>query len=151
MLPRKPDCDDRSVVRVFRAQHARNSVAIDPLEEMADATAAVHCGAWRGDGVAGGGAAQQSQRMRRIGVLMWGGENDPMVKTQVFALTQSLADLGWTDGRNVQIDLRSGGADANRIQALAKELVTLQPDIIVTSTTLAIPSSGRRGRSRSSL
>jgi putative ABC transport system substrate-binding protein len=76
--------------------------------------------------------AQQGNRVRRIGVLMLGGENDPLAKSLVSALTQALADWGWTDGRNVRMDLRWGGADNNRIQALAQELVGLQPDIIVT-------------------
>jgi putative ABC transport system substrate-binding protein len=84
--------------------------------------------------------AQQGDRVRRIGVLMSGDENDPVWKTRLSAFTQALADLGWTDGRNMRTDLRSGGSDANRIRALAQELVGLQPDIIVTdgiSATLA--------------
>ena len=79
--------------------------------------------------------AQQGNRVRRIGVLLFGDENDPLSKTVVSALTQALADLGWTDGRNARIDLRWGGGDINRIRALAQELVGLQPDIIVTSNT----------------
>jgi putative ABC transport system substrate-binding protein len=55
----------------------------------------------------------------------------------VSAFTQALAGLGWTDGRNVRIDLRWGRTDINRIGALAQELVGLQPDIIVTSNTPA--------------
>jgi putative ABC transport system substrate-binding protein len=73
--------------------------------------------------------------MRRIGVLIGGDENDPERKTSLSALTQALADLGWTDGRNVRMDLRWGGADINRIGALARELVGLKPDIIVTGST----------------
>ena len=72
---------------------------------------------------------------RRIGVLMGGDENDPMWKTPLSAFTQALAGLGWTDGRNVRMDLRWGGNDINRIRALAKELVDLQPDVILSSTT----------------
>ena len=53
--------------------------------------------------------AQQSDRVRRIGVLMPGNENDPVWKPRVTALTQALADLGWTDGRNVRMDLRWHG------------------------------------------
>jgi putative ABC transport system substrate-binding protein len=84
--------------------------------------------------------AQQGDRVRRIGVLMPGDENDPVAKTNASAFTQALADLGWTVGRNVRMDLRWGGADSNRIQALAQELVGLQPDIIVTGgTTTAVP------------
>jgi putative ABC transport system substrate-binding protein len=52
--------------------------------------------------------AQQGERLRRIGVLMPYDENDPVAKTQVSAFTQALADLGWTVGRNVRIDLRWG-------------------------------------------
>ena len=51
-------------------------------------------------------SAQQGDRVRRIGLLMWGDENDPVTKTFVSAFTQALADLGWTDGRNVRMDLR---------------------------------------------
>jgi putative ABC transport system substrate-binding protein len=77
--------------------------------------------------------AQQGDRLRRIGVLMAGG--DDLVKPLLSAFTQALADLGWTDGRNVRIDLRSGGADPNSIRALAHELVGLQPDIILAGGT----------------
>src|SRR6516225_3106900 len=81
--------------------------------------------------------AQQPERMRRIGVLMGLDENDPLAKALVSAFIQSLAGLGWTDGRNVRMDLRWGGGDPNRIRALAQELVGLQPDIILAGTTLA--------------
>jgi putative ABC transport system substrate-binding protein len=79
--------------------------------------------------------AQQGERMRRIGVLMPFDENDPEGKAYVSAFTQALAYLGWTDGRNVRMDLRWAGGDSNRIRALARELVGLKPDIIVTSPT----------------
>jgi putative ABC transport system substrate-binding protein len=79
--------------------------------------------------------AQQSERMRRIGVLVPGDENDPLWKPRLSAFTQALADLGWTDGRNVRMDLRWGGGDINRMRAFAQELVGLHPDIIVTNTT----------------
>jgi putative ABC transport system substrate-binding protein len=78
--------------------------------------------------------AQQGNRVRRIGVLMPLDENDPEAKTYVSAFAQALAGLGWPDGRNVRMDLRWGGNDTSRIQALAQELVSLQPDIILTST-----------------
>jgi putative ABC transport system substrate-binding protein len=81
--------------------------------------------------------AQQGDRVRRIGVLMPGDENDPLLKTNLSAFTQALAGLGWTDGRNVRMDLRWGGDDINRIRALAQELVGLQPDIILASSTPA--------------
>ena len=79
--------------------------------------------------------AQQGDRVRRIGVLIGGDENDPIIKTRVSAFTQALADLGWTGGRNVRIDLRWAGDDNNRIRALAQELVGLQPDIVVTDNS----------------
>jgi putative tryptophan/tyrosine transport system substrate-binding protein len=79
--------------------------------------------------------AQQGDRIRRIAVLMPGDENDPALKTYVSAFMQALADLGWTDGRNVRMDFRWAGGDINRIRAFAQELVGLQPDIIVASST----------------
>jgi putative ABC transport system substrate-binding protein len=94
--------------------------------------------------------AQQGGRMRRIGVLLPGDENDPVRKTYVCAFTQALADLGWTDGRNVRMDLRWYGDDTNRIGALAQELVGLQPDIILASSTpatAALQKDTRRSRS----
>jgi len=90
--------------------------------------------------------AQQGGRAPRISVLVWGDENDRLVKTYVSAFTQALAGLGWTDGRNVRMDLRWGGDDMNRIRALAQELVGLQPDIIVTSGTAATAALQRETR-----
>src|SRR5262249_36049261 len=81
--------------------------------------------------------AQQGDRVRRIGVLISGDENDPVAKRRHSAFTQELADLGWTDGRNVRIDLRWAGDDIDRIRALAQELVGSQPDIILTNGTPA--------------
>src|SRR5438105_1188131 len=76
--------------------------------------------------------AQQGNPVRRIGVLMPFDENNPMMKTWVSAFTQALASLSWTDGRNVRMDLRWYGDDINRLPALAREVVGLQPDIILT-------------------
>jgi putative ABC transport system substrate-binding protein len=81
--------------------------------------------------------AQQGDRVRRIGVLAGGDENDPVRRTLVSAFTQGLAHLGWTDGRNVRIDLRRHSDDINQIRALAQELVGLRPDIILTGATPA--------------
>jgi putative ABC transport system substrate-binding protein len=87
--------------------------------------------------------AQQSDRLRRIGVLMWGDENDRVWKPRLSAFTQALADLGWTDGRNVRMDLRRAGVDdPNRIRALARELVGLQPDIILTNSDVGWRPAG---------
>ena len=82
--------------------------------------------------------AQQGDRVRRIGVLTVGDENEPVAKTTVSAFIQALAGLGWADGRNVRMDLRWGGDDINRIRALAQELVGLQPDIIVPDAPHAV-------------
>jgi hypothetical protein len=80
-------------------------------------------------------AQQQGDRVRRIGVLVRSDENDPEQKRRLSAFTQALAGLGWTDGRNMRMDLRWAGDDANRMRALAHELVGLQPDIILTGGT----------------
>ena len=64
--------------------------------------------------------AQRGDRVRRIGVLMGGNENDPEPKARLSAFTQGLANLGWTDGRNVRMDLRWGGGEINRIRTLAE-------------------------------
>jgi putative ABC transport system substrate-binding protein len=90
--------------------------------------------------------AQQGDRVRRIGVLIPGDENDPSMKPRVSAFTQALADLGWTVGRNVRIDLRWGGADINRIRALAQELVGLQPDIILANSAAVTVALQRETR-----
>ena len=74
--------------------------------------------------------AQQGDRMRQIGVLMPGDENDPLRKTRLSVFTQALATLGWAEGRNVRMDVRWHGDDPNRVRVLAQELVGLQPEII---------------------
>ena len=63
--------------------------------------------------------AQQGERVRRIGLLM-GTADDREGQTRVAALKQGLQELGWTDGRNIQIETRFGGADAARIRAAAQ-------------------------------
>jgi len=91
-------------------------------------------------------SAQQGDRVRRIGVLMGGDENDPEPKRRLSAFTQALAGLGWTDGRNVRMDLLWYGDDFNRIRAVAQELVGLQPDIILASSTPAAIALQRETR-----
>jgi putative ABC transport system substrate-binding protein len=101
-------------------------------------------------------SAQQGGRMRRIGVLVPLDENDPVWKTLISAFTQVLAGSGWTEGRNVRVDLRWYGDDSNRARALAQELVGLKPDIILTTSTPATAAGDAdnpncvcgRGRSR---
>ena len=80
------------------------------------------------------GRAQQSERMRRIGVLMGFPEDDPLTKARLAVFQQGLDRLGWLEDRNVRIDLRFAPAGA-QAQVLAKELVALQPDVILAIST----------------
>ena len=91
--------------------------------------------------------AQQGYRVRRIGVLMPLDQNDPEGKARLSAFTQGLADLGWTDGRNVRMDVHWAGDNADQNQVFAKELVSVQADVILVNTT---PLTAR-GRSQSYL
>jgi putative tryptophan/tyrosine transport system substrate-binding protein len=79
--------------------------------------------------------AQQSDRMRRVGVLMAFDENDPQTRGWLSNFTQGLAELGWTDGRTVRIDVRWAAGSVDRMRTFAKELVELQPDVILAGTT----------------
>ena len=90
--------------------------------------------------------AQQDARVRRIGVLMFGDENDPEAKRRYSAFTQALANLGRADGRDVRMDLRWAGGDINRTRALARELVGLQPDILLANGTPATVALQRETR-----
>src|SRR5439155_19657860 len=78
--------------------------------------------------------AQQSERVRRIGVLMGYPEGDPQAQANVTALRRGLQNLGWIEGRNVQIDYRWAGGDPDKARAFARELIGLMPDVIVPST-----------------
>jgi putative tryptophan/tyrosine transport system substrate-binding protein len=78
--------------------------------------------------------AQQPERMRLIGVLMSVEENAEG-KTELSAFTQGLAESGWTDGRNLRMEVRWGGGDVDRTRTFAKELVALQPDVILAQGT----------------
>src|SRR5450631_3051248 len=85
--------------------------------------------------------AQQTERMRRIGVLTNGTERDQVSQAQVAALRDGLAKLGWVEARNLRIDLRFGGGDAELIRAFVAELVSFAPEVIVTNgvgTTLVL-------------
>ena len=79
--------------------------------------------------------AQQAKRMRRIGVFINLTADDPQSLARATAFAQGLAELGWTIGRNVQIDYR-WGPDQERYRAYAAELVALAPDVIVCNSTL---------------
>ena len=90
--------------------------------------------------------AQQGDRVRRIAVLMPWDENNPEPKRRLSAFSQALTGLSWTDGRNVRMDVRWAGGDANRMRAVAQELVNSHPDIIVTNATPAIVALQRETR-----
>jgi putative ABC transport system substrate-binding protein len=82
--------------------------------------------------------AGAQQNVRRIGVLIAFAESDPEVRTNVATFQQTLQKLGWIEGRNARIDYRWGGGDSGRIRTQAKELVNLNPDVILVSTALAL-------------
>jgi putative ABC transport system substrate-binding protein len=81
---------------------------------------------------------QQSERVRRVGVLMNLTADDDDASPRVTALAQGLQQLGWTAGRNVRIDYRWGAVDADRSRRYATELLALAPDVILASSSPAV-------------
>jgi ABC-type uncharacterized transport system substrate-binding protein len=79
--------------------------------------------------------AQQQTRLLRVGVLMGFDESDAEAKGWLAGFVQALGTLGWTNGRNVRIDVRWAAGDVDRIGAYAKEVADLQPDVILAQTT----------------
>jgi ABC-type uncharacterized transport system substrate-binding protein len=77
--------------------------------------------------------AQQSEQMRRIGVLMSTAADDPEGKARFTAFKQGLQQLGWDDGRNARIEIRWSGGKADDVRRYAAELVALAPDVILAS------------------
>jgi putative tryptophan/tyrosine transport system substrate-binding protein len=90
--------------------------------------------------------AQQAAALRRVAVLMGWSESDPEYHLRVDALIQGLAQAGWAEGRNVRFDVRWTNGDAERAHTLAKELVTLQPDVIIAGATPATAALQRETR-----
>ena len=85
-------------------------------------------------------SAQQADRMRRVGVLVSGTTaNDPELPDRIAAFLQGMQQLGWTDGRNIRIDIREGGGNPDTIRKYAAELAALVPDVIFTAGTLGLP------------
>jgi ABC-type uncharacterized transport system substrate-binding protein len=84
--------------------------------------------------------AQQASRMRRIGLLTTFSDSDALAEGWLTAFRKGLDELGWRDGHNVQIDYRGAAGDAERLAAFAKDLVTLQPDVVFAVTTPAVAS-----------
>jgi putative tryptophan/tyrosine transport system substrate-binding protein len=91
--------------------------------------------------------AQQTDRVRRVGVLINLSENDLEAQRLVTAFREGLAQLGWADGRNLRIDYRWAGGDVDRIRAFATELVELSPDVIVGYATPSVVALQQETRS----
>jgi putative tryptophan/tyrosine transport system substrate-binding protein len=81
--------------------------------------------------------AQPTERVRRIGILMSSAESDPEGQSSVAAFREELGKLGWIEGRNIEINIRWAAADLESMKRFARELVALQPDFILTSSTPA--------------
>jgi putative tryptophan/tyrosine transport system substrate-binding protein len=90
--------------------------------------------------------AQQANRMRRIGVLMGFGENDPRARGWFSGFTQGLGELGWIEGSNLRMEVRWAAGNIDRMRAFAKELAVLQPDLVVGATTQAAVALSREMR-----
>ena len=90
--------------------------------------------------------AQQTDRVRRIGVLIGYAEDDPETKVRLAAFRQMLEKRGWSEGRNVHIETRFAGSDSSKYEPLAKELVATQPDVILAHTTPATAALQRESR-----
>jgi putative ABC transport system substrate-binding protein len=79
--------------------------------------------------------AQQDDRMRHLGILMAGAESDPQYQADVAVFREELQKLGWVDGQNIRIEVRWAGFDAETMRRYAKELIALQPDLILSNDT----------------
>ena len=90
--------------------------------------------------------AQQPERTRRVAVLMAYAENDPEGQALLRTFATALEERGGKAGRNVLVDCRWGGGDIDRIRTFAKELVGLQPDVILANTTPVIAAFQRETR-----
>src|SRR2546423_3914606 len=82
-----------------------------------------------------GSRAQQADRQRRIGVLVASPEDDADIQARLAGFWQGLEKLGWLGGRNLRIDARYAASRADQYPALTKELVALQPDVILAHST----------------
>jgi putative tryptophan/tyrosine transport system substrate-binding protein len=81
--------------------------------------------------------AQPGESMRRIGVLIASAADDSVFQARVAAFQQGLAQLGWTDGRNLRLDIRWGTTNADDLRRHAAELAALAPDVLVAATGTA--------------
>jgi len=96
--------------------------------------------------LAGPLAAHAQQPVRRIGVLMAFATDDPEEQVRLAAFVEGLRQLGWTDGRNVKIDIRWSVGDADRSRS-AEELIALAPDVILASVSVSVAALQRITRS----
>src|SRR5262249_33071626 len=81
-------------------------------------------------------AAQQRERVRRVGVLMNMSEDDPVAKPRLGAFQQGLEKLGWSEGRNIRLDVRFAlPANEQQVQTMVKELLALSPDVVMVVST----------------
>lgn len=87
--------------------------------------------------------AQPSNNVRRIGLLMGWSESDLQGKARVAALLEKLRELGWAEGRNLSFHLRSPGPEIEKLSGPAKELVALQPDLLIASPTTPVIALAR--------
>ena len=84
------------------------------------------------------GRAQQSERIRRVGVLIAYPENDPLTRAIVTAFAQALGHFGWVEGKNILIDCRFAAGDPTLFKTYASELIGLSPEAILASATPAV-------------
>jgi putative ABC transport system substrate-binding protein len=88
-----------------------------------------------GSAVAWPVVARGQERVGRIGVLVSYAETDPLARNNLAVFRQELATLGWNEGKNLRFDLRWSAGDIDRVASFAKELVALQPDVILSNAT----------------
>jgi putative ABC transport system substrate-binding protein len=90
--------------------------------------------------------AQQDDRIKRVGVLLNVGEDDPEIKASLAVLRQELERLGWSDGRNIRIDVRFTRGQLDQMRVLAKELVALKPDLLFIHTSPLVAAARKESR-----
>lgn len=90
--------------------------------------------------------AQQDDRIKRVGVLLNVGEDDPEIKASLVVLRQEIERLGWTDGRNIRIDIRFTRGQLDQMRVLARELVALKPDLLFIHTSPFVAAARKESR-----
>ena len=93
------------------------------------------------------GHAQDLNRLRRVGVLMSNAASDPLGLSRVSIFRQELQELGWKEGRNLQLEVRWSSGDASRINGYSAELVKFAPDIIVANGSPVLAAMEQATRS----